>query len=187
MGIGAQEWQGARHPGRRVSKGWSPVFEYLRERKSGQKGPSGRSRRGDSGGNVAMDTVRTALRNGSSKPFIVYRRSEKEMPANEEEIHECREEGIEIMTLTNPKRIIGENGVGEALNARGWSSESRMASGRRRPVGYCGVRVHLEVDAVVPAIGQESDWACLTEECACRLTDWGTMTIGPAHPADPRS
>ncbi len=67
------------------------------------------------GGNVAMDAVRSAKRLGAARPFIVYRRSHEEMPANEEEIEECREEGIEIMTLTTPTRIIGENGRVKAI------------------------------------------------------------------------
>ncbi len=53
------------------------------------------------------------------------------------------------------------------------------ASGRRRPVTIPGSEFIVEVDAVVPAIGQESDWACLTDECACKLTDWGTMKVDP--------
>jgi heterodisulfide reductase subunit A-like polyferredoxin len=126
-----------------------------------------------------MDTVRSALRNGSKKPLIIYRRSEAEMPANEEEIHECREEGIEIMTLTNPRRIIGENGRVKAVECLRMQLGEPDASGRRRPVAIPGSEFVIEVDAVVPAIGQESDWACLTDECACQLTDWGTMRIDP--------
>ena len=99
-----------------------------------------------------MDTVRTALRNGSGKPFIIYRRSENEMPASEEEIHECREEGIEIMTLTNPKRIIGENGRVKAIECVRMQLGEPDASGRRRPVTIPGSEFTIEVDSVVPAI-----------------------------------
>ncbi len=178
MGIGAQECKALSIPGEEL-EGVVPGVEYLRDINLGKKVPLGDRVAVIGGGNVAMDTVRTALRNGSSKPFIVYRRSEKEMPANEEEIHECREEGIEIMTLTNPKRIIGENGWVKAVECERMELGEPDASGRRRPVAIVGSEFIMEVDAVVPAIGQESDWACLTEECACRLTDWGTMTIDP--------
>ncbi len=178
MGIGAQECKALSIPGEEL-EGVVPGVEYLRDINLGKKVPLGDRVAVIGGGNVAMDTVRTALRNGSSKPFIVYRRSEKEMPANEEEIHECREEGIEIMTLTNPKRVIGENGRVKAVECERMELGEPDASGRRRPVAIAGSEFIMEVDAVVPAIGQESDWACLTEECACRLTDWGTMTIDP--------
>ena len=178
MGIGAQECKALSIPGEEL-EGVVPGVEYLRDINLGKKVPLGDRVAVIGGGNVAMDTVRTALRNGSSKPFIVYRRSEKEMPANEEEIHECSEEGIEIMTLTNPKRVIGENGRVKAVECERMELGEPDASGRRRPVAIAGSEFIMEVDAVVPAIGQESDWACLTEECACRLTDWGTMTIDP--------
>ncbi len=129
------------------------------------------------GGNVAMDCVRTALRNGSAKPFILYRRGIEEMPANEEEIEECREEGIEIMTLVNPVRILGENGRVKAVECARMRLGEPDADGRRRPESIPGSNFVIEVDAVVPAIGQESDWACLTPECACQLSDWGTMQV----------
>jgi len=178
MGIGAQECKALGIPGEEF-EGVVPGVEYLRDINLGKKVLLGDRVAVIGGGNVAMDTVRTAIRNGSSKPFIVYRRSEKEMPANEEEIRECREEGIEIMTLTNPKRIIGENGWVKAVECVRMQLGEPDASGRRRPVAIVGSEFIMEVDAVVPAIGQESDWACLTEDCACRLTDWGTMRIDP--------
>lgn len=131
------------------------------------------------GGNVAMDSVRTALRNGSRKPFILYRRSFEEMPANEEEIEECREEGIDFMILTNPVRIIGENGRVKAVECVKMRLGEPDAGGRRRPEAIPGSNFTIEVDSVISAIGQESDWACLTSECACQLSDWGTMQVDP--------
>jgi heterodisulfide reductase subunit A-like polyferredoxin len=129
------------------------------------------------GGNVAMDAVRTALRTGSEKPFVIYRRSFEEMPANAEEIEECHEEGIEIMTLTNPVRVIGENGRVKAIECVKMRLGEPDAGGRRRPEPIPDSNFTIEVDAVIPAIGQESDWACLTPECACQLSDWGTMQV----------
>ncbi len=178
LGIGAHECKALGIPGEEF-EGVVPGVQYLRDINLGKKIDLGDRVAVIGGGNVAMDTVRTALRNGSKKPFIIYRRSEREMPANEEEIHECREEGIEIMTLTNPKRIIAENGKVKAVECVRMELGEPDASGRRRPVTVKGSEFIMEVDAVVPAIGQESDWACLTEECACKLTDWGTMTVDP--------
>ena len=132
------------------------------------------------GGNVAMDSVRTALRTGSQKPFIIYRRSRDEMPASLDEIAECEDEGIEIKTLTHPVRIIGDDaGKVKAIECIQMALGEPDASGRRRPVPVKGSEFIIEVDAVIPAIGQESDWACLTEECACTLTGWGTMVVDP--------
>ncbi len=176
MGIGAQECKALGLPGEDL-EGVVPGVEYLRDVNLGRKVSLGDRVAVIGGGNVAMDTARTVLRNGSGKPVILYRRSEKEMPASAEEIDECREEGIEIMTLTNPRRIIGENGRVKAIECLRMELGEPDASGRRRPVSIAGSEFILEVDAVVPAIGQESDWSCLTEECACRLTDWGTMTV----------
>lgn len=131
------------------------------------------------GGNVAMDAVRSARRSGAANPFIIYRRSEQEMPANEEEIEECREEGIKIMTLTNPVRIIGKNGKVRAVECVRMQLGEPDSSGRRRPEPIPGSEFEIEVDSVIPAIGQESDWACLTPECACELSSWGTMKVDP--------
>ena len=178
MGIGAQECKALGIPGEDL-EGVVPGVEYLRDISLGKEVSLGDRVAVIGGGNVAMDTVRTALRNGSGKPFIIYRRSEHEMPANEEEIHECREEGIAIMTLTNPIRVIGEKGRVKAVECIRMQLGEPDASGRRRPVAIPGSEFVMEVDALVPAIGQESDWACLTEECACKLTDWGTMKVDP--------
>jgi len=106
------------------------------------------------GGNVAMDAARCALRLGADKVYIVYRRSEEEMPARREEVENAMEEGIEFMLLTNPIRILGDQG--------GWVSGMECirnelgepdASGRRRPVPIPGSEFLLEVDIAVIAIG----------------------------------
>ncbi|MGC9964117.1 MAG: FAD-dependent oxidoreductase [Syntrophobacteraceae bacterium] len=176
IGIGAHKCKALGVPGEEL-EGVVPGVEYLRDVNLGRKVFLGDRVAVIGGGSVAVDTARTALRNGSRKPVIVYRRSEKEMPAIEEEIIECREEGIEIMTLTNPRRIIGENGRLKAVECLRMELGEPDSSGRRRPVPIAGSEFIMEVDAVVPAIGQESEWACLAEECNCRLTDLGTMTV----------
>ncbi len=108
------------------------------------------------GGNTAMDAVRTAKRLGAEKAYLIYRRSRQEMPARQEEIHHAEQEGIELLLLTNPVRIIG--------NGQHWVSGiecQRMElgepddSGRRRPVPVQGSEFVLEVQTVVEAIGQK--------------------------------
>ncbi|QCQ23455.1 FAD-binding protein [Desulfoglaeba alkanexedens ALDC] len=178
IGIGAHECKALGIEGEDLD-GVFPGVEFLREVNLGRRIALGDRVAVVGGGNVAMDAVRTALRTGSKKPFVIYRRSFEEMPASEEEIEECQEEGIEILTLTNPTRIIGENGRVKAIECVKMALGEPDASGRRRPVPVPGSEFVIEVDAVIPAIGQETDWACLTPECACTLSDWGTMRVDP--------
>jgi len=178
LGIGSQECKSLGIEGEEI-EGVVPGVDYLRRICLDEKVELGDRVAVIGGGNVAMDAVRTALRNGSAEPFIIYRRSEAEMPAAEDEIEECREEGIEIMTLTNPVRVIADNGRVSGIECVKMQLGEPDASGRRRPEPIAGSEFVIEVDAVVPAIGQESDWACLTDECSCTLTDWGTMNVDP--------
>ena len=106
------------------------------------------------GGNVAMDSVRTALRLGADNAFIIYRRTEVEMPARIEEVHHAKEEGVQFKLLTNPVEYIG--------NKEGWVTGMRCQrmelgepddSGRRRPVPVKGSEFVIPVDTVVVAVG----------------------------------
>jgi len=178
IAIGAHECKALGIEGENLA-GVYPGVEFLREVNLGKRISLGDRVAVVGGGNVAMDAVRTALRTGSKHPFVIYRRSFEEMPANQEEIEECREEGIEIMTLTNPIRIIDEDGQVTAIECIQMRLGTPDASGRRRPEAIPGSEFIIEVDAVIPAIGQESDWACLTPECACQLSDWGTLKVDP--------
>ena len=177
VAIGAHECKRLGIEGESLS-GVYPGVEFLREVNLGNRIHLGDRVAVIGGGNVAMDSVRTALRTGSSKPFIIYRRSIDEMPASRDEIAECEDEGIEIKTLTHPVRIIGDDaGKVNAIECIQMALGEPDASGRRKPVPVRGSEFVIEVDAVIPAIGQESDWACLTDECACTLTGWGTMSV----------
>ncbi|MCP3952898.1 MAG: FAD-dependent oxidoreductase, partial [Desulfobacterales bacterium] len=179
MGIGSHECKVLGVPGEDLD-GVLPGVDFLREFNLGNDVAIGDRVAVIGGGNVAMDSVRTSLRIGASKPFVIYRRSEAEMPANEVEIEECREEGIDIHTLTTPIKIIDDgNGKVKAIECIRMELGEPDDSGRRRPVPIEGSEYTIEVDTVIPAIGQESDWACLTDECACTLSDWGTMTVDP--------
>ncbi|MBR9981126.1 MAG: FAD-dependent oxidoreductase, partial [Desulfatitalea sp.] len=178
MAIGSQECKVLGIEGEEF-EGVYPGMDYLRRINLGESVPLGDRVAVIGGGNVAMDAVRTALRKGSKQPFIIYRRSEAEMPASADEIAECRDEGIEIRTLTNPVRVIAENGRVTGIECIRMELGEPDPSGRRRPEPVAGSEFIIEVDAVLPSIGQESDWACLTDECACTLTDWGTMNVDP--------
>ncbi len=178
LGIGSQACKALGIEGEDLP-GVYPGLDFLREVNLGNRIKLGDRVAVVGGGNVAMDAVRTALRTGSAHPFIIYRRSLEEMPANAEEIEECQAEGIEIMTLTNPVRVIAEAGRVKAIECIRMALGEPDQSGRRRPEPIPGSEFIIEVDAVIPAIGQESDWTCLTEECACKLNDWGTIRVDP--------
>jgi len=123
--------------------------------------------------------VRSARRLGAEDAFILYRRGLEEMPSRAEEIVECQEEGIPIHTLTQPVRLIGANGRVKAIECVRTRLTEPDESGRRSPEPIPGSEFTIEVDAVIAALGQETDWSCLTPECACTLTDWGTMNVDP--------
>ncbi len=105
------------------------------------------------GGNVAMDAARVARRLGA-EVSIVYRRSEKEMPARLEEVHHAKEEGVIFRMLTNPKAILGdENGFVRAMECVEMELGEPDERGRRRPVPKAGSEFELSVDTVIVAIG----------------------------------
>lgn len=106
------------------------------------------------GGNVAMDSARTALRLGAENVYIVYRRSPKEMPARIEEIHHAEQEGVQFKLLTNPVSILGnENGWVKGMQCLRMKLGEPDESGRRRPVPIKGSDFIINVDTVIIAIG----------------------------------
>jgi glutamate synthase (NADPH) small chain len=110
------------------------------------------------GGNVAMDSARVALRLGAEKVYLIYRRSEAEMPARKAEIHHAHEEGIEFMLLTNPVRYI-DDGKGNvcAIECIKMELGEPDASGRRKPVPVKGSEFQVEIDVAIPAIGTRAN------------------------------
>lgn len=110
------------------------------------------------GGNVAMDSARTALRLGAEKVYIVYRRSEKELSARREEVEHAKQEGIEFKLLNNPVAILGdEKGYVKAIRCIKMKLGEPDASGRRRPVEISNSEFDIDVDTVLIAIGQGSN------------------------------
>jgi len=106
------------------------------------------------GGNVAMDSARTALRLGAQESIIVYRRSHAEMPARAEEIHHAEQEGIQFHLLTTPVAFHGENGRVREIECIKNELGEPDASGRRRPVPVQGSNFRIPIDIVVIAVGQ---------------------------------
>ena len=125
-------------------------------------------------GNVAMDSVRTAIRLGAEEVYLVYRRSEQEMPARIEEIERAKEEGALFKLLTNPVRILGDD--------KGWVTSMeciRMElgepddSGRRRPVPVKGSEFIIEVDSIIMALGTNANPLLPRSTPGLKLNKWG--------------
>jgi glutamate synthase (NADPH/NADH) small chain len=126
------------------------------------------------GGNVAMDAVRTALRLGADNAYLIYRRSEVEMPARNEEIHHAKQEGIQFHLLTNPIRIMGdEQGRVKAVECIRMELGEPDDSGRRRPVPIEGSEFVIEVDTVVVAIGTGANPLIAQTTPDLEMNKWG--------------
>ena len=130
------------------------------------------------GGNVAMDSVRTAKRLGADSAAIVYRRSRQEMPAREEEILHAEEEGIEFHLLTTPIRYLGDqDGRVRAMECLKMQLGEPDSSGRRKPVPLPGSEFITEVDLVVVAIGQSPNPLMAQTTPELRVGKWGNLEV----------
>ena len=109
------------------------------------------------GGSTAMDCARTAIRLGAAEVFVIYRRTEDEMPADREEAQEALEEGVRILTLTAPIEVMGQDGRVTGIKVRAMRQGDFGSDGRRRTSGIPGSDYVLECDGVVTAINQELD------------------------------
>ena len=133
------------------------------------------------GGNVAMDAARCARRLGAQEVSIVYRRSMKELPARQEEVHHAQEEGIIFRMLTNPVRVLGDDkGWVRGLECVRMTLGEPDASGRRRPVEQPGSNYELSADVVVIAIGTSSNPLIRLTTPGLETDQWGGIkTDGP--------
>jgi glutamate synthase (NADPH/NADH) small chain len=128
------------------------------------------------GGNVAMDSARTALRLGAENVYLIYRRSKAEMPARVEEVHHAEEEGVQMLLLRNPVRLIGDE--------KGWVRQVeciRMElgepddSGRRRPVAVKGSEFTIEIDTCIVSIGNSSNPLIPDTTPDIEVNKWGNI------------
>lgn len=127
-------------------------------------------------GNVAMDSARTSLRLGAEEVHIVYRRSDKEMPARAEEIEHAKEEGVIFNLLTNPVRIIGdENGWVKGMECIKMELGEPDDSGRARPIPIKGSEFVFDVDTIVIAIGQSPNPLIPQTTSDLEIGRWGTI------------
>ena len=132
------------------------------------------------GGNVAMDASRMALRLGAEKVYLIYRRSEAEMPARKEEVHHAREEGVEFLMLQNAKRILGDADMKvTAIECLKYELGEPDASGRRSPVPIPGSEFTLDVDTVVVAVGNASNPLIPATTEGLEINKRGNIVVNP--------
>ena len=159
LAIGAQKSAPLRLPGEELEGVYGGV-DFLREVNLGGKPAIGKKVAVIGAGNVAMDVCRTAVRLGAEETYVLYRRSEAEMPADRDEYHEAVEEGVQFKFLCNPVEILGKDGKVCAVKAERMALGEPDEKGRRKPVGT-GEFETVEVDSVIGAIGQIVDWGKL--------------------------
>jgi len=116
------------------------------------------------GGNAAIDTARTALRTGSRKVIVLYRRSQQEMPANKEEVEAALHEGVQIQYLVAPKRVVSKEGKIKGVELIRMELGEPDETGRKMPIPMTGSEFIQAGDFVIPAIGQRSDISFLTAD-----------------------
>lgn len=155
-----------------------PGVVFLRKINLGEKVEIGNRVAVIGGGNVAIDAARTSLRMGAKEVTIIYRRSLDEMPANLEEIKEAEEEGVKFQFLSAPQEIMIQNGKISSLRCIRMSLGQPDESGRRRPIPIPGSEFNIEVDTVIPAIGQVPDLSFIND-LGLELTPQGTIKVDP--------
>ena len=130
------------------------------------------------GGNTAMDTVRISKRLGAKNAYIIYRRSDVEMPARAEEIHHAKEEGIEFILLSNPLEFIGdEKGWLKSVKIQRMELGEPDSSGRRRPIPIPGSDYILPIDMAVISIGNGSNPIIQKTTPDLNYNKWGNILV----------
>ncbi len=130
------------------------------------------------GGNTAMDSCRTARRMGAEEVYIVYRRSEAEMPARVEEVHHAKQEGITFLTLHNPVEYLAdENGRVRSMRLQRMELGEPDESGRRSPVPVEGDIVEVAVDEVIVSVGVSPNPLIPNSIDGLEVTRRGTLAV----------
>ena len=159
-------------------KGVAPGAVFLRDLNLGQPVTVGNHIAVVGGGNVAIDAARSALRLGAESVTIVYRRSRAEMPASAWEVEDAEEEGIRFHFLANPIRILGQDGRVTGMECVRMELGEPDESGRRRPLPVQDSEFVLDVDMVIPAIGQTPDLGFMAHD-SLPVTRWDTLAADP--------
>jgi putative selenate reductase YgfK subunit len=154
--------------------GYMDCLSFLKRFSDGEPPPLGNRVLVVGGGNAAIDTARSALRLGAEKVSLVYRRTLGEMPADREEVEDALREGVEIMYLTVPVKILESEGKVSGLECVRTGLGEADSSGRRRPVPLEGSQFEIHGDTVISAVGQQQDYSDVFRGLAL---EGGTMEI----------
>jgi heterodisulfide reductase subunit A2 len=173
VGVGAHLERQLRIEGEDLA-GVAPGAIFLRDLNLGRPVTVGKQVAVVGGGNVAIDAARSALRLGAENVTIVYRRSRAEMPASAWEVEDAEEEGIGFHFLANPIRLLGRDGKVVGMECVRMELGEPDASGRRRPLPIAGSEFVLDVDMVIPAIGQRPDLEFVNDG-GLAITRWETL------------
>ena len=165
--------------------GVCPALTFLKESKRGQRASVRPKVVVIGGGDVAMDSARTALRLGAEEVTILYRRSREEMPAADEEIREAMEEGVKFLFLVSPKRFLGARRL-EAIELQQMILGPPDESGRRRPIPADAEPIMLRTDMALVAVSQEADLELLPPGLSVRLGKDGSLEADPKTGATAR-
>jgi len=131
------------------------------------------------GGNVAMDSSRTALRLGAEESIVVYRRGEEELPARAEEVHHAKEEGVRFHLLATPVEFIGDSGRLRAVRCIRMELGEPDEDGRRRPIPIPGSEFEIEADTAVIAIGNQPHPLIPQTTADLEVNRWGNIVADP--------
>ena len=176
IAIGAHEGINLGIPGEK-SKGVRQGVDFLREVNLTGKADVGKNVAIIGGGNVAIDVARCAVRLGAETVNIIYRRSRAEMPAWEEEIQAAEDEGVNLTYLSAPQEVLVEDGRVVGLRCIRMKLSDVDSSGRRRPTPIPHSEYEIDIDQLIPAIGQKPDLSALADVAGLDTTRWGTMEV----------
>ncbi len=126
---------------------------------------------------MAIDVARSAVRLGAEAVTIIYRRTRHEMPAWEEEIQAAEDEGVQITYLSAPQEILTQDGKVVGLRCIRMELSEPDSSGRKRPIPVPGSEYDIEIDQLIPAIGQRPDLCSLEDVTGLTFSRWGTTEV----------
>ena len=178
IAAGAQRSQRLGIPGELEDlEGFYHGLRFLRDVKVGKPVRIGQRVMVIGGGNVALDTARTALRLGAEEVSIFYRRTLGEMPVTRAEYDEALTEGIDVNFLVSPTRIVSDKWKVKGLQCVHMKLGEPDASGRRRPLPIPGTEFFAEANTVIAAVGQAPDLSFLPSDSVLERTRWERLAV----------
>ncbi len=166
-------------PGEEDYEGVYHGVDFLRNINLGKPQPVGERIAIIGGGNTAIDAARTALRCGAKEVIILYRRTRKEMPAEEYEIQAAEEEGVKIQYLIAPVEVLGKKGKITGLRCIKMQLGEPDSSGRRRPIPIEGSEHDLPFETVIIAVSQSPELDFISSKKSFNVTKWSTLEVNP--------